>query len=47
MGDYYKIAEKNNGYVVIDVINEEGSFTPYPAFGLACDTYKCNINILL
>ena len=43
---YYNLADELNGHVVIDVISDEGSFTSDPAFGLACDCYESNINIL-
>ena len=46
MQQFYDEAEELNGHVVIDVISEEGSFTPYPEFGLACNCYDTNINIL-
>ena len=43
---YYNLADQLNGNVVIDVVSEEGFFTSYPAFGLACNCYESNINIL-
>ena len=43
---YYDLAEELGGNVVIDVTSDESSFTSYPAFGLACDCYASNINIL-
>ena len=46
MDEYYDYAEELKGHVVIDVIDEEGSFNPFPEFGLACNTLACNINIL-
>ena len=46
MEQFYIEAEELNGHVVVDVISEEGSFTHYPEFGLACDCYETNINIL-
>jgi hypothetical protein len=46
MKEFYDYADEINGHVVVDVIDEEGSFNAFPAFGLACDTFKCNINIL-
>ena len=46
MKEFYDYADELKGHVVVDVIDEEGSFNPFPAFGLACNTLKCNINIL-
>ena len=46
MEEFYQEAERLGGHVVIDVIDWEGSFNPFPAFGLACNTLKCNSNIL-
>ena len=46
MKQFYDEAAELNGNVVIDVVDEEGSFTHYPKFGLACDCYASNINIL-
>ena len=47
MNSYYEIAEQKNGHVVVDIPDDEESFfAPYPAFGLPCDAYSCNIVIL-
>ena len=46
MQQFYDEASELNGSVVVDVKSDEYSFNPFPAFGLACDTYECNINIL-
>jgi hypothetical protein len=43
---YYNLAEDLNGNVVIDIISDESFFTNSPAFGLACNCYESNINIL-
>ena len=43
---FHDEAEKLNGHVVFDFVGEESSFTPYPEFGLACDTISTNVNIL-
>lgn len=44
---YYKLADEVGGNVVIDIPEDsEPFFTHDPAFGLACDCYECNINIL-
>ena len=36
MQEFYDLADKLGGNVVVDVIDEEGSFNAFPAFGLAC-----------
>ena len=46
MEQFYNEAEQLNGHVVIDVISDEGGFTHFPEFGLACDCYESKINIL-
>ena len=46
MQEYYDEAKKVKGSVIIDVIDEEGSFNAFPEFGLACNTFSCNIHII-
>ena len=46
MKQFYDESAELNGNVVIDIIDEEGSFTHCPEFGLACDCYAATINIL-
>ena len=44
---YQKIADKYNSSVIISPEDyEEGTFTSFPAFGLACNAFPCRIIIL-
>ena len=46
MDDYYNTALLYHGDVVIELESQEGYFTWYPPFGLACNVYDCVIAIL-
>ena len=45
MEEYYDRASELKGHVIFSTTEEEGSFNPFPEFGLACNTVTCKILI--
>ena len=45
MQEYYDRASELKGHVIFSTTEEEGSFNPFPEFGLACNTVTCKILI--